>query len=401
MAFKDMLQFVGDVKLILQGIKMLAKTAGDPLQELVFGLDRKVDEFESYLRTLTHRNNRGLGDNELAGSEFGESRVLNDGFTEASPSNHNVDAESVGQKENCAYEELCTDWSGRNTSEPANVAGGVLNPVALIANASVSTPNEERLIEIVTADDQLGEDGNSPIAKMQTENEKTIMESSGDSRLRCPTCRKGFTKSGHLRQHVFIKHQGGTLEKQVCPFCGKSFESKYLKGHIATTHEGKEARCESCAKTFASVSALNVHRKSVHGGRRFACHNCHKSFASKYGLEIHFGKEHDQRTFPCTLCDSVLKSENLLRRHMQGVHEGIRHACPTCSASFTQKSQLTYHVQLKHGNGDQKGRETCEKCHKVFVVPWKMRLHRQKCVSSCEGNVGYAKIAASLASIDD
>jgi len=220
-------------------------------------------------------------------------------------------------------------------------------------------------------------------------------------KIRCPLCQKGFDRDCRLRQHIFVKHEGGILEKQICPFCGKNFESKYLKTHILTVHERKEVKCDACAKTFANTSALNAHRKNVHGGRRFACHNCSKSFASKYGLEVHFGKEHEIRKYACELCDSVFKSADLLRRHTKGVHEGVRHSCSTCSASYTQKSQLTYHIVLKHSVDKSDSRLVCEKCEKVFAVPYKMREHKKKCLAVLNSNMGYAHIAASLVEMNE
>ena len=62
---------------------------------------------------------------------------------------------------------------------------------------------------------------------------------------------------------------------------------------------------------------------------------------------------------------------------------------------------LRYHVKLKHGQGQEGGRLECEKYKKVFVIPWKLRVHQKKCVADLGGNVGYAQIAASLASLSD
>ena len=56
-----------------------------------------------------------------------------------------------------------------------------------------------------------------------------------------------------------------------------------------------------------------------------------------------------------------------------------------------------YHVKLKHNHDKKEGILPCEKCKKIFVVPYKMREHRKKCMAVLDSNVGYAHIAASLA----
>ena len=203
---KEMLQFVGDVKVILQGIKLLAKTAGDPLQELVHSLDRKVDEFESYLRSLTPRKDLFPAENDvdLTGSESGHSRLVDDGSSEASLCHLNdvaQDGWNGRRKEIESSDELNQEKT--RPSPEAERSDCPLddgpNPVALITNASFAVPSEERAIEMVVS---VG------LQDRTHDDETTFSDSFSESKLRCPTCQKGFSKSCHLRQHVFIKHQG-------------------------------------------------------------------------------------------------------------------------------------------------------------------------------------------------
>ena len=209
---KEMLQFVGDVKVILQGIKLLAKTAGDPLQELVHSLDRKVDEFESYLRSLTPRKDLFPAENDvdLTGSESGHSRLVDDGSSEASLCHLNdvaQDGWSERRKEMESRDELNQTRQSPEVERSDCPLDDGPNPVALIANASFAVPSEERTIEMVVGNDT---------QDLSHDDETTLPDTFCESKLRCPTCQKGFSKSSHLRQHVFIKHQGDLRNGTSC-----------------------------------------------------------------------------------------------------------------------------------------------------------------------------------------
>ena len=73
--------------------------------------------------------------------------------------------------------------------------------------------------------------------------------------------------------------------------------------HIKTVHTDKSPfKCDSCNKSFTSVSQLNGHIKTVR-----------------------------RRDFNCGSCDKSFKTSSHLNTHTKTVHEGKRdNICQTC-----------------------------------------------------------------------
>ena len=68
---------------------------------------------------------------------------------------------------------------------------------------------------------------------------------------------------------------------------------------------------------------------------------------------------------------------------------------------YSHYLSFRYHMVLKHCVDKRDSRLVCEKCDKVFAVPYKMREHKKKCLAVLNSNMGYAHIAASLVEMNE
>lgn len=75
-------------------------------------------------------------------------------------------------------------------------------------------------------------------------------------------CKKGFTQSGSLKQHMYI-HSGERPFK--CNFCDKAFtQGKTLKFHMRRHMDEKPFECSECNCQFRQRDGLKRHLKSRH-----------------------------------------------------------------------------------------------------------------------------------------
>lgn len=126
----------------------------------------------------------------------------------------------------------------------------------------------------------------------------------------------------------------------------KRFECRYCHKLVTTNtsrlnHTGERPhKCQICANTFGSKSALFNHVKRMHRrDYRHACSFCDKLFLYPYRLDIHIREKHlpdtdPRRFFQCKQCDAKLRSL-LLRKHMRCEHKvaSLQHPDKTASSS--------------------------------------------------------------------
>ena len=141
----------------------------------------------------------------------------------------------------------------------------------------------------------------------------------------CQLCKKSYSSTQHLRNHLRKKHLGKTPHK--CNICNKVYtDSSTLKDHMK--HHDAAARkfkCSKCPKEYFSKSKLKAH-EPVHQGKTFHCPYCTRSYNYLKGLREHQGKcdknpSYDpEDKFRCRFCQKGYKQKKSLLRHMRNVN---------------------------------------------------------------------------------
>ncbi|XP_075536363.1 zinc finger protein 131-like isoform X1 [Dermacentor variabilis] len=135
----------------------------------------------------------------------------------------------------------------------------------------------------------------------------------------------------------------------TCVSCHKEFSSEYDFVVHQRRHTGERPfQCSRCFESFASASALLLHRGSMHGSRSpFRCTFCGRTFNEGDAYSHHLSRH--RRTgfcFRCS-CTRLFRDEEEIRAHL-AVHEsGNGHKCPCCRRVYESLLALGAHF-TKH-----------------------------------------------------
>lgn len=133
--------------------------------------------------------------------------------------------------------------------------------------------------------------------------------------------------------------------------------------------------CFTCNKEFGSTHDFVVHQRRHTGERPFQCSRCFESFASASALLLHRGSVHDSRSpFRCTFCGRSFDDGDAYSRHL-GRHRraGYCFRC-SCTRLFRDEIEIKAHLDM-HGSG--KGHK-CPCCRKVYESLLMLGAHFRK-----------------------
>ena len=122
-------------------------------------------------------------------------------------------------------------------------------------------------------------------------------------------CGTGFGAKLSRKQHEKIIH---LAKSNICPFCNKTFGTKYVLDAHIRHHTGKKLKCATCEKTFLYPHSLKEHERCCEFGpganQRFSCDLCTSG--------LNDGSLIYNRNRKC-----MFKSMKLLRQHFRMVHD--------------------------------------------------------------------------------
>ena len=168
------------------------------------------------------------------------------------------------------------------------------------------------------------------------------------------------------------------------------------QGNVKKEGLGEKYNCESCEKSFQTLSGLNKHQRITHGveisrkkwdnhgnGNKIqTCELCGESFANGQKLRFHYSTAHeDEKRFKCphnnedgTLCTKKFLRKIHLQSHQSKVH-GIKkykdHKCETCGEKFQKQKFLKVHLSTVC----QPIPRTCEYCAKMCKTATILKRH--------------------------
>lgn len=174
-----------------------------------------------------------------------------------------------------------------------------------------------------------------------------------------------------------IELQFERIEETEEPEAVKSFPSKLLENG-SLLYKGEElykmmtkfynATCETCAKTFKSITELFRHQKEAHSSPpTVLC--CSTQLRNLPGIVWHFVRHIQPEAFKCHICSYSVSRPKFLKRHLQ-IHADPsekQFSCDKCDKRFIWKGALRTHLDNHKPESERKG-FVCEICLEAGVV---------------------------------
>ena len=148
----------------------------------------------------------------------------------------------------------------------------------------------------------------------------------------CDECKKVFSISKNLKQHIIDIHIGFTRE---CQICKKQIKDGNFRKHMSYHEDTKKYQCNLCEKVFSSKGTLKQHGIDVHNEIRLECEICKKTVVNGY-FEKHMRDMHsDIKDFHCNFCENKFTTKITLKQHVKYVHEKkYEKQCESCDKAF-------------------------------------------------------------------
>ena len=166
----------------------------------------------------------------------------------------------------------------------------------------------------------------------------------------CEICKKTFSTTGNLRNHIMTMHQN--IRPFECPFPG-------------------------CDKKYSIQTRLQVHYRTHIGKKPYICSFCSKAFNEKGNLKTHERFHSEIRPFKCNECSKTYKTNGHLKDHIEIHHRLIKKfQCEYCNKKFGRISTLKSHI--KTHTGEKKFKCHIDTCNQYFAEKGNMEIHYKR-----------------------
>lgn len=183
-------------------------------------------------------------------------------------------------------------------------------------------------------------------------------------RFTCESCGKSYATNTALQVHIKYTHLM-KKEQHCCRKCRKMFSSQdERRNHILETKKCWPYLCHMCGERYVSWNAKQVHLKEVHGMEDgpHTCPECGKIFTEKKACKEHFKITHTDDNYVCSFCGMKFTAKNHYDEHMVGHTKEKPYTCSVCYKSFARKKNLTQHMWIH----SEYKRFECKICNKKF-----------------------------------
>ena len=153
----------------------------------------------------------------------------------------------------------------------------------------------------------------------------------------------------YTRRHLEEAYECSYQVKEFVLFFLKEYFSilvtePFLLIYRKKKDDGEPFYCSQCKKSFTTSDDLKQHIRAHSRGKPFSCSLCPKSYPTKVQWKVHMRIHTGERPFKCSECGKVFITALTLKVHMR-IHTGERpYVCTECGKSFTQNGPLKWHM---------------------------------------------------------
>lgn len=184
--------------------------------------------------------------------------------------------------------------------------------------------------------------------------------------LRCRLCSKQFDTLDSAAAHLVRDHSIQNLNLQ------------YDLGMQPFKLDDDRLMCAICSEKFSGLRSLSRHTQTHF--LKFTCESCGKSYPTISSLQAHMRHSHIGNKRLCRKCKMTFKTLEARRKHLSESPQCWSHVCKVCGERFITWNQRLSHQAKVHGK--QKRSHVCPECREIFVNSAKYRNHFKTCHSS-------------------